>query len=108
MKQPITEKAIDAINELNKAALIFARQMKSGELDKSKGDIAYDSAHRKVKTFRTAYFNRTADFEHLRQLQEFDCSDLQGELETANNRFGKVLKHYAKAVGAEFSETRIP
>ncbi len=104
MKQPITEKAIDAINELNKAALILARQMKSGELDKAKGDVAYHSAHRKVKTFRRAYFNRTADFEHLKQLQEFDRSNLQDELDAANIRFGKVLKHYAKAVGAAFSE----
>ncbi len=105
MKQTITENAINAINELNKAALIMARQMKPGELDKAKGDIAYLSAHRKVKTFRRAYFNRTADFEHLRQLQEFDRSDLPGEIETANKRFGKVLKHYANAVGASFSES---
>ncbi len=98
----MTDKAIDAINELNKAALIMARQMKSGELDAATGDKVYLSAHRKVKAVRRNYFSRASDFEHLRQLEEFSRSDLESELETANDRFGKVLKHYAKAIGAEF------
>ena len=49
-KKTITEKAVAAINELNKSALILARQMKSGEIDKTKGDKAYLSARRKLKT----------------------------------------------------------
>jgi hypothetical protein len=105
MKQTIIEKAVEAINDLNSAAMLMHRQIKTGELDKSEGDIAYQSAHRKVKTFRRAYFSRTADFEHLNQLQEFNRSDLQGELDAANNRFGKVLKHYANAVGVKFQES---
>ncbi len=40
MNKTITEKAVAAINELNKAGLIWARQMKSGDLDKVKGDKA--------------------------------------------------------------------
>ncbi len=31
MRETITEKAVTAINELNKSALVLARQMKSGE-----------------------------------------------------------------------------
>ncbi len=34
MRETITEKAVTAINELNKSALVLARQMKSGELNK--------------------------------------------------------------------------
>ncbi len=102
MKLTIAEKAVAAINQLNKSALILARQMKSGELDKAKGDNAYQSAQRKTKTWRKSLF---ADFGELRQLDEFNRSDLEQELETANNRFGRVLKHYAKAVGASFSES---
>ncbi len=58
MNQSIIEKAIDAINELNKSALIFARQMKSGELNKPVADKAVLSAQRKVTTWRKAYFAR--------------------------------------------------
>ena len=102
MKEPISEKAVAAINELNHVALIMARQMKSGELDKPVADQAIFSAQRKVRVFRRAYFSRTSGFDHLPQLQEFHRSELGGELETANTRFGNVLKHYAAAVGAEF------
>jgi hypothetical protein len=101
MKKTISEKAVDAINELNKSALLMARQMKSGELDKTLGDKAYLSAHRKVKTWRKSQY---ADFGEWKQLDEFNCSDLEQELETANERYCKVLKHYAKAVGVEFLE----
>ncbi len=102
MRETITEKAVTAINELNKSALVLARQMKSGELNKPVADKAVLSAQRKVTTWRKAYFARTSAFGHLPQLQEFHNSNLQEELETANTRFGKVLKHFAKAVGAEF------
>ncbi len=105
MKLTIVEKAENAIDELNQTALLLHRQMKSGEPDKETADKAICGATRKVKTFRRAYFARTTDFEHLRELQEFNISELDGELETANSRFGKVLKHYAKAVGADFSES---
>ncbi len=102
MRETITEKAATAINELNKSALVLARQMKSGELNKPVADKAVLSAQRKVTTWRKAYFARTSAFDHLPQLQEFHNSNLQEELETANKRFGNVLKHFAKAVGAEF------
>jgi hypothetical protein len=103
MKKTISEKAVDAVNELNKSALILARQMKSGELDKAKGDKAYLSAQRKMKTWRKSLF---AKFGEYRQLDEFNRSDLEQELETANERYDKVLRHYAKAVGAEFQENK--
>ncbi len=102
MRETITEKAATAINELNKSALVLARQMKSGELNKPVADKAVLSAQRKVTTWRKAYFARTSAFDHLPQLQEFHNSNLREELETANTRFGNVLKHFAKAVGAEF------
>jgi hypothetical protein len=104
MKKTISEKATAAINELNKSALIMARQMKNGELDKALGDKAYLSAQRKVKTWRNAYYGRTAADNHLRQLREFDSSGLEKELETADERYGKVLRHYAKAVSWNFQE----
>lgn len=102
MKQTISEKAETAIVELNRAALLLARQMKSGNLDKPLADKSIFSANRKVRIWRKAYFARTSDLNHLPQLQEFHNADTQKELETANERFGRVLKHYAKAVGAEF------
>jgi hypothetical protein len=104
MKKTITEKAVDAVNELNKTALLMARQMKSGELDKALGDKAYLSAQRKVKTFRNSYFCRTATDSHLWELEDFDRSTLEKELEAANERYGKVLRHYAKAVSWNFQE----
>ncbi len=104
MKKTISEKAIDAINESNKSALVMARQMKSGELDKALGDKAYSSAQRKYKTWKNAYFCRSAANNHLRELREFDISGLEKELETASERYGKVLRHYAKAVGWNFQE----
>jgi hypothetical protein len=104
VKKTILEKAVAAINELNKSALIMARQMKNGELDKTLGDKAYLSAQRKIKTWRNAYLSRTDAPYHSRQLREFDCSLIEKELEIASERYGKVLKHYAKAVGVEFQE----
>jgi hypothetical protein len=105
MKKTISEKAVDAINELNKTALVMARQMKNGELDKALGDKAYLSAQRKVKTFRNSYFCRTASDNHLWELKDFDRSTLEKELDTAGERYSKVLKHYAKAVGVGFQES---
>jgi hypothetical protein len=99
MGKTITEKAVDAINELNKAALIMARQMKSGELDAATGDKAYLSAVGKLKAWSKSYFSNFGDGA---QIAEFEREGLEQEIETANERFGKVLKHYAKAVGAEF------
>jgi hypothetical protein len=104
MKKTISEKAVDAVNELNKTALVMARQMKSGELDKALGDKAYLSAQRKVRTFRNSYFCRTATDNHLWELEDFDRSTLEKELEAANERYGKVLRHYAKAVSWNFQE----
>ncbi len=78
--------------------------MKSGELNKPLADKAIVSAQHKVKVFRRAYFARTNSFDHLPQLQEFHRSELGGELETANARFGNVLKRFAEAVGAEWQE----
>ncbi len=104
MKKTITEKAVTAINELNKAALIMARQMKSGEIDKVLADKAIFAAQRKTKTANNSYFARTDDASHLQQIREFHHSHMYEELETANKRFGKVLKHYAKAVGVDFEE----
>jgi uncharacterized protein YjgD (DUF1641 family) len=104
MKKTISEKAVDAANELNKTALLMARQMKSGELDKVLGDKAYLSAQRKVKTFRNSYFCRTATDNHLWELEDFNRSTLEKELEAANERYGKVLRHYAKAVSWNFQE----
>jgi hypothetical protein len=99
MKQTISEMAAAAIHELNKGTLIFARQMKSGELDAAVGDKAYLSAVRKLKTWSKSYFSNFGD---VSQIAEFDREGWEQEIETANERFGKVLKHYAKAVGAEF------
>ena len=110
MKEPISEKAVAAINELNRVALIMARQMKSGELDKPVADKAIVSAQRKARVLHNAYFSRKEHFslaasnEHLRQLTDFNESGMFDEFNTANTRFGKVLKHYAKAVEAEFKE----
>ncbi len=104
MKKTISEKAIAAINELNKSALIMARQMKNGELDKALGDKAYLSAQRKVKTWKNSYFCRTATDNHFWELEDFDRSKLEKELETANERYGKVLRHYAKEVSWNFQE----
>ncbi len=104
MKKTISEKAINAVNELNKTALLMARQMKTGALDKVLGDKAYLSAQRKVKTFHKSYFCRTATPDHLWELTTFDRSNLEKELETANERYGKVLRHYAKTVGWNFQE----
>jgi hypothetical protein len=101
MKQTVTEKAIDAINELNKSGLIMARQMKSGELDAATGDKAYLSAVGKLKAWSKSYFSNFGD---VSQIAEFEREGWEQEIETANDRFGKVLKHYAKAIGAEFNE----
>jgi hypothetical protein len=101
MKQTVTEKAIDAINELNKAGLIMARQMKSGELDKPSADKVIFAAQRKSKSVRNSYCRDDGE-EHCRQVMEYIGSELHTEFNMVNNRFGKVLKHYAKAVGAEF------
>lgn len=108
MKETITEKAVSVINELNKAALIMARQMKSGDLNKTLADKHILSAQRKAKAVSNAYFSRKhcpslkACDEKFRQMTEFDRNGFFDELQQANQRFGKVLKHYAKAVGAEF------
>ncbi len=104
MKKTITENAVAANNELNKAALIMARQMKSGEIDKALADKAIFAAIRKTKTANNSYFARTSDTSHLQQIREFHHSHMYEELETAENRFGKVLKHYAKAVGVDIRE----
>lgn len=102
MKQTITQKAESARDALDQAAVAMHRQMKSGELDKELADKDISFAQRKVKTWRNAYFARTYDLNHLPQVQEFHRSPLETELETANERFGRVLKHYAQTVGAEF------
>jgi hypothetical protein len=107
MKKTISEKAIDAVNELNKTALLMARQMKSGELDKALGDKAYLSAQRKVRTFRNSYFCRTATDSHLWEFTTFRSSGLEKELEAANDRYGKVLRHYAKEVSWNFQENKL-
>ncbi len=101
MTKTITEKAIDAINELNKAALIMARQMKMGELDVATGDRVYLSAVRKLKACSKSYLSNFGDGS---QIAEFERGEWEREIETANDRFGKVLKRYAKAVGAEFKD----
>jgi hypothetical protein len=104
MRKTITEKAVTAINELNKAALIMARQMKSGEIDKALADKSIFAAQRKSRTANNAYFARTDDASHLQQIREFHHLHMYEELEIAENRFNKVLKHYAKAVGVDFEE----
>ncbi len=104
MKKTITEKAVAAINELNKAALIMARQMKSGEIDKPLADKSIFAAQRKSRTANNAYYARTDNASHSQQIREFDHFHMSEELETTENRFNKVLKHYAKAVGVDFEE----
>jgi hypothetical protein len=107
VKKTISEKAIAAINGLNKSALIMARQMKNGELNATLGDKAYLSVQRKCRTFRSSYFCRTATDNHLWELKDFDRSTLEKELEAANVRYGEVLRHYAKAVGWNFQENQL-
>ena len=102
-RETITEKAATAINELNKSALVLARQMKSGEHLKPVADKAVLSAQRKVRTWRKAYFARTSAFGHLPQLQEFHNSNLQEEVETANTRFRECVKAFCKGSRSEIS-----
>jgi hypothetical protein len=105
MRLTITEKAVAAINQLNKSALILARQMKSGELDKPAADKVIFAAQRKSKSVCNSYCRDDGE-EHCRQVMEYIGSELHTEFNMVNNRFGKVLKHYAKAVGAEFQENK--
>ncbi|MCA1625045.1 MAG: hypothetical protein LC768_13645 [Acidobacteria bacterium] len=99
MKLTISEKAVAAINQLNQTALLMHRQMESGELNPKAVDKAYNSAHRKVAIWQKSQY---ADFGAWTQLSEFHQSGLEQKLDEANERFGRVLKHYAKAVGADF------
>ncbi len=102
MKKTISEKAVEAINQLNQTALLMHKQMKSSEFNLQIADKAYLSAHRKVKSWRKSFF---LSFTNSQQMSEFNRSGLERELETANDRFGRVLKHYARAVGAEFHQS---
>jgi hypothetical protein len=104
MKLTIKQKAESAVDALDWAAVTMHRQMKSNELDQAKADKEIFSAQRKVGTFKNAYFARTLNITHLPQLREFHHSDLLTKIEIAYERFGRVLKHYAKAVGADFIE----
>jgi hypothetical protein len=103
MKLTISEKVETAIDELNRAAMFMHRQMKSGELDKAAADKVIFAAQKKSKSVRNSYC-RNAGEAHCRQVMEYIGSELHTEFNMVNNRFGKVLKHYAKAVGAEFLE----
>ena len=102
MKETILEKAEIAINELNQAALLMHRQMKSGELNKSIADKAIFRAQQKAKICSNAYFSRKYDPTLDREREEFNRLNMADEVTIANERFGRVLKHFAKAVGAEF------
>jgi hypothetical protein len=107
MKQTIVEKAEIAIGALNEAALLMHRQMKSGEIDKTEGDKYIFPAQKKAKAVQTAYFKRTTSEgtgEHRRQMTEFDQSGLFDDFKHTYDRFGKVLKHYAKAARAAFQK----
>ncbi len=99
-KKTIAEKAVAAINQLNQTALLMHRQMKSGELNRKVADKAYRSARRKEAILRKAPY---ADSNTLAQLDEFYRSGLESEFYTASERFDKVLKHYAMAVGADLT-----
>ncbi len=103
MKLTISEKVETAIDELNRAAMFMHRQMKSGELDKPSADKFIFAAQKKVKSIRNSYCRDSGEA-HCRQVMEFIGSELHTEFNMVNNRFGRVLKHYAKAVGAEFLE----
>jgi hypothetical protein len=100
MKLTISEKAVAAINQLNQTALLMHRQMKSGELNREVVDRAYNSARRKEAISRKSQY---ADFGAWAQLDEYHRSGLELELDVASDRFDRVLKHYAKAVGADFT-----
>ncbi len=100
MKLTISEKAVAAINQLNQTALLMHRQMVSGELSREVVDKAYRSARRKEAISLKSQF---ADFGAWGQLDDFHRSGLESELDTARGRFDKVLKHYAKAVGADLT-----
>jgi len=102
MRKTILQTSEIAIEKLNKTAVLMHRQMKSGNLDQETADKHISRAQRAVETFRRAYFRKTSDRDHLRQLIEADNLNAPGDVKTANDRFGRVLKHYAKAVGAEF------
>ncbi len=99
MKLTISEKAVAAINQFNQTAMLMHRQMESGELNPKAVDKAYNSAHRKMAIWRKSQY---AEFGAGGQVDQFNRSGLEFELDAANERFGRVLKHYAKAVGAEF------
>lgn len=110
-QQTIKQKAEIAIDGLNYAAIVMHRQMKSGELNKAEADKYILRAQRKARATHNAYFSRKEHFdsasckEHLRQIAEFGQSELYDEFKHVYDRFGKVLKHYAQAVGAKFQRT---
>ena len=105
MKLTIKQKAEIAIDELNSAAMLMHRQMKSGELNQPAADKAISTAQRKAKDVQTAYFKRASPEninEQFQQMFEFDQSELFDEFKMVYDRFGRVLKHYSEAVGARF------
>ena len=106
MKKTIEEKALAAINALNWSAVVMHRQMKSGELNQTAADKEITKAQRKAKAFKKLFFARTSKPEDFSHIQAFCGSDLEAEYKEASERFGKVLKHYAKAVGARFEENK--
>lgn len=104
MRKTILQTGETAIEKLNKTAVLMRRQMKSCELDQRTADKHILAAQKAAVSFRRAYFRRTPNPDHLLQLIEAHSSNLLDDVETAYNRFGRVLKHYAEAVGAEFKE----
>lgn len=98
----IKEKAEIARDALNQAALVMTRQMESGELDKQAADVFIDDAEKKAKRCHNSYFSKNAN---LRQLEAARLENSIDELIAARDKFGAVLKNYAKAVGVPFQTT---
>jgi beta-xylosidase len=102
MRKTIIQTGEDAILKLNQTAVLMHRQMKSCQLNQTEADKHISAAQKAARAFSRAYFRRTASLEHLRQLEAARRDGIIEDFQTANERFGRVLKHFAWSVGAKF------
>jgi beta-xylosidase len=105
MRKTIIQTGETAIEKLNQTAVLLHRQMKSARLNQTEADKHISAAQKAARAFSRAYFRRTSDGEHLRQLEAANRDGIVSDFQTANERFGRVLKHFAWSVGAKFQTT---
>jgi len=106
MRKTIIQAGETAIEKLNQAAVLLHKQMKSAKLNQIEADKHILKAQSAARAFSRAYFRRSASLDHLRQLEAAWRDGIADDVQTAYDRFGKVLKHFAWSVGAEFQNEK--